>query len=140
MPSVTGKRIRINRLTETETTTCLIVAFDHGMTSPQFLPGLFDTGRRVQEAIAGGANVLMLGRGMAKNHAHHLRHDTSLALTLTASAPGRPSGAVGCSVGKNVFEHAMPQAMTVAINRIPRDGWTAGRAHEGLMVAPKTTH
>ena len=39
MSSVTGKRIRLSRLIEAETSTCLIVALDHGMTSPVFLRG-----------------------------------------------------------------------------------------------------
>ena len=99
MSSVTGKRIRLGRLIEAETSTCLIVAIDHGMTSPHFLPGLVDTGQRVQEAIAGGANVLMLGRGMAKAYAQHLRRETSLAMMLTASAAGRPSGASITPIG-----------------------------------------
>jgi len=94
MSAITGKRIRLNRLIQAETNTCLICAIDHGMTSPQFLSGLYDTGARVREAIAGGANVLMLGRGMAKKFCHLFQRDTSLALMLTASAAGRPSGAV----------------------------------------------
>jgi DhnA family fructose-bisphosphate aldolase class Ia len=278
MSSETGKRIRLGRLIETETSTCLIVAIDHGMTSPRFLPGLFDTGQRVEQAIAGGANVLMLGRGMAKAHAHRFRPETSLALMLTASAAGRPSGAtitpvgsveealragadavvvyvalagenepemishlsrvgetcefkgmpliaeaeypnayqsldsmsetlgpeylkrnarlcaelgadivkvnwpgdarsfeeilracgkpvvlaggsrisdlelltrmaearkagaVGCSVGRNVFEHGMPQAITAAISRIFRDGWTARQAHDELVSVSNGKH
>ncbi len=99
MSSSTGKLIRLQRLIETQTSTCLIVAIDHGMTSPRFLPGLFDTGLRVEQAIAGGANVLMLGRGMAKAHAQHFRRETSLALMLTASAAGRPSGAAITPIG-----------------------------------------
>ena len=71
MSSYTGKKIRMNRLLEAETNTCLIVAIDHGMTSPIFLDGLYDTGSRVKESIAGGANVLMLGRGMVKQYAQY---------------------------------------------------------------------
>ena len=99
MSAVTGKKIRLNRLIQAETNTCLICAIDHGMTSPQFLSGLYDTEARVREAIAGGANVLMLGRGMAKKFCHLFRRDTSLALMLTASAAGRPSGAVITPIG-----------------------------------------
>lgn len=99
MSSSTGMLIRLQRLIETQTNTCLIVAIDHGMTSPCFLSGLFDTGLRVEPAIAGGANVLMLGRGMAKAHARHFRRETSLALMLTASAAGRPSGATITPIG-----------------------------------------
>jgi len=99
MSASTGKKIRLNRLIQAETHTCLICAIDHGMTSPLFLDGLYDTETRVREAIAGGANVLMLGRGVAKATAHHFQRDTSLALMLTASAAGRPAGSVITPVG-----------------------------------------
>ena len=93
MSASTGKKIRLNRLIQAETNTCLICAIDHGMTSPVFLDGLYDTPARVAEVVAGGANVLMLGRGVAKDNAHLFRRDTSLALMLTASAAGQPGGA-----------------------------------------------
>src|SRR5581483_1982205 len=84
----------LNRLIQRETNTCIICAIDHGMTSPIFLDGLYETKTRVREAIDGGANVLMLGRGVVKDTADEFRRDTSLALMLTASAAGKPSGAV----------------------------------------------
>jgi DhnA family fructose-bisphosphate aldolase class Ia len=99
MSASTGKTIRLKRLIQAETNTCLICAIDHGMTSPVFLDGLYDTPARVREAIAGGANVLMLGRGVAKDTAHLFQRDTSLALMLTASAAGRPGGAVITPIG-----------------------------------------
>lgn len=99
MSSITGKTIRMKRVLEAETNTCLIVAIDHGMTSPIFLDGLYDTGSRIRESIAGGANVLMLGRGMVKQYAHYFKPTTSLALMLTASAAGKPSGAEITPIG-----------------------------------------
>ena len=99
MSSITGKTIRLKRVLEAETNTCLIVAIDHGMTSPIFLDGLYDTSSRIQESIAGGANVLMLGRGVVKQFAHHLKPTTSLAMMLTASAAGKPSGAEITPIG-----------------------------------------
>jgi fructose-bisphosphate aldolase, class I len=99
MSAATGKKIRLNRLIQSETNTCLICAIDHGMTSPVFLDGLYDTPARVREVIAGGANVLMLGRGVARDNAHLFRRDTSLALMLTASAAGRPGGAEITPIG-----------------------------------------
>lgn len=99
MSATTGKRIRLGRLIEAETGACVIVAIDHGMTSPTFLDGLYDTASRIKEAISGGANVLMLSRGMARAHARHFKRDTSLALMLTASAAGRPSGALVTPIG-----------------------------------------
>ena len=99
MSSSTGKQIRLNRLIQKETNSSIICAIDHGMTSPVFLSGLYDTDARLKQAIAGGANVLMLGRGVAKAAAQHFARDTSLALMLTASASQRPSGAVVTPIG-----------------------------------------
>lgn len=99
MSSITGKKIRMNRLIQAESNTCLICAIDHGMTSPVFLDGLYDTGNRVKEAITGGANVLMLSRGVVKQFAQFFRRDTSLAMMLTASAAGKPSGSEITPIG-----------------------------------------
>ena len=91
--AVTGKRIRLGRLIDPASGSCRIVALDHGMTSPQFLEGLTDTTAKVREAVGGGANVLMLGRGTAGQCWHAFAGRASLALMLTASAAGRPDGA-----------------------------------------------
>lgn len=99
MSAATGKHIRLNRLIQAETNSCLIVAIDHGMTSPVFLDGLYDTGSRIRESIGGGANVLMLSRGTVKHYVQHFQRDTSLALMLTASAAGRPGGALITPIG-----------------------------------------
>ncbi len=93
-----GKAIRLKRVLDEDTRTSLICALDHGMTSPVFLEPLADIGGRAREAIAGGANVLMLSRGMGRLVVHELRKTTALAFMLSASAnPGdRPSiAAVG---------------------------------------------
>lgn len=99
MSAITGKIIRLNRLIQKETNSCIIIAIDHGMTSPNFLDGLYNTGDRIKEAIQGGANVLMLGRGYAKQFVGHFNRDTSLALMLTASSAGKPSGAEITPIG-----------------------------------------
>lgn len=97
--SLLGKQIRMRRLIREESNSCVICALDHGMTSPLFLSGLNDTQARTREAIAGGANVFMMGRGIAKRCAGEFRRDTSLALMLSASTAGRPSGAVITAIG-----------------------------------------
>jgi DhnA family fructose-bisphosphate aldolase class Ia len=83
--SKTGKEIRLKRLID-ETGVSIICALDHGMTSPVFLQGLTDIRARTREAIAGGANVFMLGRNMAKLCIPEFAKDTALALMLSASA------------------------------------------------------
>jgi DhnA family fructose-bisphosphate aldolase class Ia len=99
MGSSTGKLIRMKRLIEPKTNSCVICAIDHGMTSPIFLSGLYDMAARVQEVVTGGANVLMLGRGSANTSAQFFKPTTSLALMLTASSAGRPSGALITPIG-----------------------------------------
>jgi DhnA family fructose-bisphosphate aldolase class Ia len=99
MTASTGKLIRTKRLIEPETNSCVICALDHGMTSPTFLSGLYDMKARVHEVLACGANVLMLGRGMANSSAHLFKPTTSLALMLTASCAGRPGGASITPIG-----------------------------------------
>jgi DhnA family fructose-bisphosphate aldolase class Ia len=51
---------------------------------------------------------------------------------LTRMAQAREVGAVGCSVGRNIFQHQNPQAMTQAISRIFRDRWTPAQAIQEL--------
>jgi class I fructose-bisphosphate aldolase len=91
--ALTGKRIRLGRLIDRASGSCRIVALDHGMTSPQFLEGLSDTAAKVRESVDGGANVLMLGRGIAGSCWDAFAGRASLALMLTAAAAGRPAGA-----------------------------------------------
>lgn len=91
--ALTGKRIRLGRLIDPESGSCRIVALDHGMTSPEFLEGLTDTAAKVRESVNGGANVLMLGRGIAGSCWEAFAGRASLALMLTAAAAGRPQGA-----------------------------------------------
>ncbi|TMD43444.1 MAG: hypothetical protein E6I93_19505, partial [Chloroflexi bacterium] len=78
---------------------CIICALDHGMTSPNFLDGLYDTRKRTREAIAGGANVFMLGRGISRQVVDEFTPATSLALMLSASAAGRPQGSMVTPIG-----------------------------------------
>src|SRR5262249_48594078 len=112
MSAMTGKRIRLNRLIQSETNTCLIVAIDHGMTSPVFLDGLYDTGRRIQESIRGGANVLMLSRGTVRRYASPSQRDPPVALPLPAAAAGRPAGALITPIG------TVEEALTIGADAV----------------------
>jgi fructose-bisphosphate aldolase / 2-amino-3,7-dideoxy-D-threo-hept-6-ulosonate synthase len=94
-----GKSIRLKRLIDPRTGACIICALDHGMTSPRFLNGLVDTRARVREAQKGGATAFMLSRGMARQCHRELSPSTGFALMLSASAAGRPDGAVVTPIG-----------------------------------------
>jgi DhnA family fructose-bisphosphate aldolase class Ia len=94
-----GEMLRMKRLIEPQYGSCIVCALDHGMTSPHFLNGLYDTRGRTREAIADGANVFMLGCGMGGRVADEFTPQTSLALMLSASAAGRPQGSVVIPIG-----------------------------------------
>ncbi|MGH2674221.1 MAG: fructose-bisphosphate aldolase [Actinomycetota bacterium] len=88
-----GKRMRMKRLID-PTGAAIICALDHGMTSPALLEPLSPIRERTHEAVAGGANVIMMSKGMIRHAEPAFARDTSLALLLSASAnPGeeRPS-------------------------------------------------
>ena len=43
------------------------------------------------------------------------------------------AGAIGCSVGRNIFMHRSPEAITRALSRVIRDRWSAEKAHHALL-------
>src|SRR2546422_5742834 len=71
----------------------VICALDHGMTSPQFLEPLADIATRTAEAVAGGANVIMMWEGMVLLPEPSFAPPASVALLPSASgnpAQGEP--------------------------------------------------
>jgi len=88
-----GKSMRLKRVVDPAGVS-VICALDHGMTAPAFLEPLADIAERTKEAVAGGANVIMMSKGMIRLAVDAFSPTTSLALLLSASAnPGeaRPS-------------------------------------------------
>jgi len=84
-----GKRMRMKRVID-RAGVSIICALDHGMTSPRFLEPLADITTRTAEAVAGGANVIMMSKGMIRAAEPAFGPETSLALLLSASAnPGQ---------------------------------------------------
>jgi DhnA family fructose-bisphosphate aldolase class Ia len=57
--SQVGKAMRMKRVIDGAGVS-VICALDHGMTSPTFLEPLADIRSRAEEAVAGGANVIMM--------------------------------------------------------------------------------
>jgi fructose-bisphosphate aldolase / 2-amino-3,7-dideoxy-D-threo-hept-6-ulosonate synthase len=80
-----GKSMRLKRVVD-QAGVSLICALDHGMTSPTFLDPLADIAARTAEAVAGGANVIMMSKGMIRFAGPGFSPSTSLALLLSASA------------------------------------------------------
>jgi DhnA family fructose-bisphosphate aldolase class Ia len=83
-----GKAMRLKRVIDAAGVS-VICALDHGMTSPTFLEPLADIAERARETVAGGANVIMMSKGMIRVAHGAFAPTTSLALLLSASAdPG----------------------------------------------------
>jgi fructose-bisphosphate aldolase/2-amino-3,7-dideoxy-D-threo-hept-6-ulosonate synthase len=80
-----GKAMRMKRVVDPAGVS-VICALDHGMTSPTFLEPLADIQTRTAEAVAGGANVIMMSKGMIRVAEPAFAPTTSLALLLSASA------------------------------------------------------
>jgi len=80
-----GKSMRLKRVIDPDGVS-VICALDHGMTSPTFLEPLADIAQRTREAVAGGANVIMMSKGMIRVAEPAFSPTTSLALLLSASA------------------------------------------------------
>ena len=85
MSSQVGKKMRMKRVID-KAGVSVICALDHGMTSPTFLEPLADIATRTAEAVAGGANVIMMSKGMIRVAEPAFSPTTSLALLLSASA------------------------------------------------------
>jgi fructose-bisphosphate aldolase / 2-amino-3,7-dideoxy-D-threo-hept-6-ulosonate synthase len=85
MTASVGKAMRLKRVIDPDGVS-VICALDHGMTSPTFLEPLADIVTRTQEAVAGGANVIMMSKGMIRVAQEAFAPTTSLALLLSASA------------------------------------------------------
>src|SRR5215211_8775057 len=85
MTTKTGKSMRLKRVVDPAGVS-VICALDHGMTSPTFLEPLADIEARTRETVAGGANVIMMSKGMIRIAESAFSPTTSLALLLSASA------------------------------------------------------
>jgi fructose-bisphosphate aldolase / 2-amino-3,7-dideoxy-D-threo-hept-6-ulosonate synthase len=88
MTQSVGKVMRLKRVIDSSGVS-VICALDHGMTAPTFLEPLADIAQRTREAVTGGANVIMMSKGMIRQAVDAFSPTTSLALLLSASAnPG----------------------------------------------------
>jgi fructose-bisphosphate aldolase / 2-amino-3,7-dideoxy-D-threo-hept-6-ulosonate synthase len=80
-----GKSMRLKRVIDPAGVS-IICALDHGMTSPTFLEPLADIASRAAETVAGGANVIMMSKGMIRLAEPAFSRQTSFAMLLSASA------------------------------------------------------
>jgi DhnA family fructose-bisphosphate aldolase class Ia len=86
-------------------------------------PGDGDAFARLVEAAAGIPLVLAGGSRLG---------DRELLARMEAATA---AGGVGCSVGRNIFMHRSPEAITRALSRVIRERWSADKAFDELQEA-----
>ncbi len=111
-----GKEIRLERCMDRNTGRAVIVPMDHGMTLGQ-IDGLRDMTRVISEVSEGGANAIVLHKGMVT--AGHRRHgrDIGLIVHLSASTALNPDPndkVLVCSVEEAIALGA--DAVSIQIN------------------------
>ncbi|KUG20654.1 2-amino-3,7-dideoxy-d-threo-hept-6-ulosonate synthase [hydrocarbon metagenome] len=86
---VIGKEIRLERIMDRNTGRSVIIPMDHGFTLGQ-IEGLLDMTKIISEVSEGGANAIVLHKGMVKTgHRKHGR-DIGLIIHLSASTSLNP--------------------------------------------------
>jgi DhnA family fructose-bisphosphate aldolase class Ia len=89
-------------------------------------PGDGDSFARLVEAAAGIPLVLAGGSRL---------EDRELLQRMEAASA---AGGIGCSVGRNIFMHRSPEAITRALSRVIRERWSADKAYAELQeTAPE---
>jgi DhnA family fructose-bisphosphate aldolase class Ia len=83
-------------------------------------PGDADSFARLVEA-ANGIPVVLAGGSRLEDR--ELLHRMELAMA---------AGGIGCSVGRNIFMHRSPGAITRALSRVIRERWSADKAYDEL--------
>lgn len=84
-----GKEIRIERIIDRNTGRAVIVPMDHGFTLGQ-IEGLLDMTKIISEVSEGGANAIVLHKGMVKRGHRRSGRDIGLIVHLSASTSLNP--------------------------------------------------
>jgi fructose-bisphosphate aldolase/2-amino-3,7-dideoxy-D-threo-hept-6-ulosonate synthase len=72
-------------------------------------------------AAAGGVPVVLAGGSRLQDRELLWRMERAMA-----------AGGIGCSVGRNIFMHRSPEAITRALSRVIRERWGAEDAFKEL--------
>jgi fructose-bisphosphate aldolase/2-amino-3,7-dideoxy-D-threo-hept-6-ulosonate synthase len=84
-----GKEIRIERIMDRNTGRAVIVPMDHGFTLGQ-IEGLLDMTKIISEVSEGGANAIVLHKGLVKRGHRRSGRDIGLIVHLSASTSLNP--------------------------------------------------
>ena len=144
-----GKSIRMERLFNRTTKRCIIVPMDHGV-SVGPIPGLVDTKTAVAEVAEGGADAVLMHKGLVRCGHRHGGRDLGLIVHLSASSNLGPAantkvlvasvedalkmGADGISVHVNMGDIA-EGSMLADLGRIAREAGDWGMPLLAMMYA-----
>ncbi len=84
-----GKQIRLERIMNRNSGRTIIVPMDHGITLGP-IPGLTDMSRAIEGAVNGGANAIIMHKGMVKAGHRGRGKDVGLIVHLSASTSLSP--------------------------------------------------
>lgn len=87
---MTGKNIRLERIVNRMTGKTVIVPMDHGVTVGP-IPGLIDMKKAVDNAVNGGANAIIVHKGIVKAGHRQSGKDIGLIVHLSASTTLSPN-------------------------------------------------
>lgn len=79
-----GKKIRIERIINRKTGKCVIAPMDHGISGGP-IPGLINMTKTVDAVAKGGANAVLMHKGMVKNGHRGYGGDIGLIVHISAS-------------------------------------------------------
>lgn len=99
-----GKKIRLQRLINRNTGKTIIVPMDHGVTVGP-IPGLIDMATTVNRVADGGANAILMHKGIVETGHRNSGKDIGLIVHLSAStvlAPDSNAKTLVCSVEEAV--------------------------------------
>lgn len=84
-----GKKIRIERILDRKTGRCVIVPMDHGV-SVGPIDGIIDMAETIDEVASGGANAVIVHKGIVGNGHRGYGRDIGLIIHLSASTALSP--------------------------------------------------
>ncbi|MCS3923554.1 2-amino-3,7-dideoxy-D-threo-hept-6-ulosonate synthase [Methanosalsum natronophilum] len=79
-----GKRIRIERIMDRESRNMFIIPMDHGISDGP-IPGLIDIADSINKVAEGGANAVLMQKGMIRHGHRGYGHDVGLIVHMSGS-------------------------------------------------------
>ncbi len=111
-----GKKIRLQRILNRNTHRCIIVPMDHGVTVGP-IHGLIDIAGTIDKVASGGANAILMHKGLVEVGSRESGKDIGLMIHLSAStilAPDSNNKTLVCTVEEAVCLGA--DAVSIHVN------------------------